>query len=87
MNLVASKSNLFKASTIGWILKYSESRLIQVRALSYNIILLILNERVLSHYQSIINQTLNVIYSPNESYCVIVLAMKVLSKAISILEE
>lgn len=49
--------------------------------------LLILEPRVLKFYGSIIDSCLAVILSPNEAYSVVIIAMRVLSKALQIYEE
>lgn len=85
--LVASKKHLLKASSIGWILSFTSNRIVAIRTMAWNIVLLILEPRVLKFYGSIVDSCLAVILSPNEAYSVVIIAMRTLSKALQIYEE
>ncbi|KAL4500657.1 hypothetical protein ABPG72_003081 [Tetrahymena utriculariae] len=85
--LVASKKNLLKASTLGWILKYTDDRCTQIRVLSWNILLHLIEPKVLKIYKSIVELAVDVVMSPNEAFGVVICAARVLSKALQVYEE
>lgn len=59
----------------------------KIRMLSWNIVMHLVEPRVLRIYKSVVELALNVIMSPNEAYGVVICASKVLIKALEIYEE
>lgn len=79
-----SKSNVMKVSTIGWLLRMTEDRETKVRVLAWNQLANVLDKNSLMNYGSSIDTALNVVYSPNEAYSVVIASIHFLNNVLSI---
>lgn len=55
-------------AALGWVIKYTEGREIEVRMLAWNILINLVEVEVVSLYKSLLDHCLSTIFATNESY-------------------
>ena len=89
MNYLTSetKANIIKTSSLGWFIKLTENRETEIRIKTWKLLTILLNKDILRNYPSCVDTALNVIYSPNEAFGVIMASEDFLSKVLELYTE